>query len=481
MALHLLIVLLAFLTLVVGCASEQAKQAVSEKPRPGDEVFDFCTPPSIFRRDTPQVPDYDYPEILIRGDWRFEQYIQWSPDDSRILFNGPIPGHDQRDWPVDLHSVDPGGDWLHDIVNAPHKFSDQGGGRPMIYFDISPDGSRVTYSTCAYTEVEKEQVDYANWGGSRTYKVEADSLGVSDSEQKEGPRSWIYDYEIVVTDIDGKNVKRLTENILFDNFPTWSPDGTKVAFITKTKTWRGSNFTGRGWAGFTRDFTNHNLTIHALSTGRSKELALPPNHSVARFPLAWSPDGDRIAFVGWSYHSDAPVERVSVWTIRPDGTGLARITDAASGPAWSPDGERIAVAVPVDEGDVALYTFAADGSDPVLLSKNLSDPWRSRLAGPWMGNLSWSPDSSAILFKSLGYIAPLDGSPPTDFGLSEETMDSVWSPDGSRIAVRTRRDFTNTAWDAAEFTTLVYVMDRDSTNLRALVEGYSKKVVRLAE
>ena len=113
-----------------------------------------------------------------------------------------------------------------------------------------------------------------------------------------------------------------------------------------------------------------------------------------------------------------------VFTMASDGSELTRISDAASGPAWSPDGRRIAVVVPVGKAEfdrgstgprrrdvgVALYAFAADGSDPVLVSNSLREPWR-RPVDPWMGDLSWSPDGSQILLKNLAYRVPLDGSP----------------------------------------------------------------------
>lgn len=51
---------------------------------------------------------------------------------------------------------------------------------------------------------------------------------------------------------------------------------------------------------------------------------------------AWSPDGSRIAF-----------DRNEIWTIRPDGTGALRHTQASatqgqSSPTWSPDGAYLA-------------------------------------------------------------------------------------------------------------------------------------------
>ncbi|MFB6197812.1 MAG: prolyl oligopeptidase family serine peptidase, partial [Halobacteriaceae archaeon] len=69
----------------------------------------------------------------------------------------------------------------------------------------------------------------------------------------------------------------------------------------------------------------------------------------ARRPLqpAWSPNGDRIAFIA-QHETDPDATHVTnIYTIRPDGTGYRQVTNAdlrISTPRWSPDGSKIAVA-----------------------------------------------------------------------------------------------------------------------------------------
>lgn len=45
--------------------------------------------------------------------------------------------------------------------------------------------------------------------------------------------------------------------------------------------------------------------------------------------IGWSPDGRRIAFEGW--HGKAPDHHKSIWTIRPDGSGLRNVLDRPRG------------------------------------------------------------------------------------------------------------------------------------------------------
>lgn len=91
-------------------------------------------------------------------------------------------------------------------------------------------------------------------------------------------------------------------------------------------------------------------------------------------PVAWSPDGDRLAF--WRAAGLSDAEPAGLYTMDLEGwepsllfsTGLE---EAVLDLAWSPDGRRIAFVEvgPVIPGDLTgwtmptLYTIAADGTD----------------------------------------------------------------------------------------------------------------------
>jgi dipeptidyl aminopeptidase/acylaminoacyl peptidase len=113
----------------------------------------------------------------------------------------------------------------------------------------------------------------------------------------------------------------------------------------------------------------------------------------------FSPDGARIAYL-----AEGPHEQV--WVANADGTDAHQILpdDAlAKGMGkltWSPAGDRIAIENQ-QEGHVAIYTFAPDGSD-----------FTEVITGGF--NHSWSPDGSHIAFGLPGRdglsIADADGS-----------------------------------------------------------------------
>lgn len=126
----------------------------------------------------------------------------------------------------------------------------------------------------------------------------------------------------------------------------------------------------------------------------------------------FSPDGTQIAYLSES--GQAGLEHV--WVANPDGTDAHEIlTDEAlamgmSGLTWSPAGDRIAIENQ-QEGHVAIYTFAPDGSD-----------FTKVITGGF--NAHWSPDGSQIAYM-LPYGDPLAAGRPL----------AIADADGSNVRV----------------------------------------------
>ena len=138
----------------------------------------------------------------------------------------------------------------------------------------------------------------------------------------------------------------------------------------------------------------------------------------------FSPDGTQIAYLSES--GEAGIEHV--WVANADGTDAHEIlTDQALDMGmgkltWSPAGDRLAMENQ-QEGHVAIYTFAPDGSD---LAKVITGGF----------NHSWSPDGTQIAYGLPGRdglsIADADGSNRRTLGVGGP---GPWHPGGPAAPV----------------------------------------------
>jgi len=214
------------------------------------------------------------------------------------------------------------------------------------------------------------------------------------------------DGDIYVINADGTDATRVTTHPERDDYPTWSPDGSRIAFAS--------------W----RDASVPELYV---SNADGTNLVRLTNSPAEDTQPAWSPDGSTIAFMSWR---DGNAE---LYVMNADGTNPLRLTNGPaedSEPAWSPDGSKIVFTSDRD-GNREIYVMNADGTNAVRLTNNFahdSDP-------------AWSPDGSRIAFTSLRdrnaqvYVMNADGTNPVRLTNSvTEDTDPAWSPDGSRIA-----------------------------------------------
>jgi TolB protein len=165
--------------------------------------------------------------------------------------------------------------------------------------------------------------------------------------------------------VDGSGLRRLTPSNQYDIDPTWSPDGKTIAFTQPLYPPRPGS--GAIWL-IDADGSNE----RQLTTPRGEGDGQPD----------WSPDGHWIVF---SRATESG--REDIFVVRPDGTGLRRLTRHARGnyhPAWSPDNKRIVFASSRAHGPglLDIYVMNANGRRQLPLTKGTSynswPDWRAR-------------------------------------------------------------------------------------------------------
>ena len=152
---------------------------------------------------------------------------------------------------------------------------------------------------------------------------------------------------------DGSNRTRLTDSPGMDMQPDWSPDGSKIAFVS------------------IRSGTNEIYIMDADGSNQTRITAPTPPHDPQRSTYwaqretpVWSPDGSKIVFT-----SVRDGNQADIYVMDADGSNEVRITTnpgSDSNPTWSPDGSKIAFESDRDQ-ITAIYVMDADGSNETLL------------------------------------------------------------------------------------------------------------------
>jgi dipeptidyl aminopeptidase/acylaminoacyl peptidase len=311
------------------------------------------------------------------------------------------------------------------------------GGRPVTPEDlarirvvgepaISPDGHYVAVSV-SQADLEEDGYTAAIWlvptanDGGEPRQLTAGSkrdtspvwspdgsrlLFVSDRDTKAG-NLWI----IPATSGEARRVTDLENGV---STPVWAPDGRHVAFIsavTPEDNNPGSDaklirdvrykFDGKGFVGGKRD---HLFTVDVDSGATPEQVTDGPYDHRS---LAWAPSGRELAFAanrnpGWE------TERTSdIWTVVP-GAAPRRITDGAGQygrPSFSPDGRWLAYTgtddLELEAPDDDLWVVAASGGSP----RRLTEGYDRSIANGAIGDTAtfpahppaWTADGRSIL------------------------------------------------------------------------------------
>jgi len=155
--------------------------------------------------------------------------------------------------------------------------------------------------------------------------------------------------------IDGTGLTRLFGSRTREAMhPGLSPNGEALALWSARKTRRAKP------------------AIYAGSADASDLRRLTPPRLEACCP-DWAPDGSALVFHSHACDPDCP-RRAEIWMVRPDGSGLKRLTNTRRlhdvDPTWSPDGTSIAFERrSANSRRRSIYVMSASGGRPRLLER----------------------------------------------------------------------------------------------------------------
>jgi Tol biopolymer transport system component/DNA-binding winged helix-turn-helix (wHTH) protein len=299
--------------------------------------------------------------------------------------------------------------------------------------------------------------------GALSWSRDGRTLIFPDGKSANGPSS------IYALNLDTLQARQLTSPPRLwdgDYTPTFSPDGTRIAFVRSTE-------------GYVRD-------IYVMpSSGGEPRAVTRDQRQLSN--LAWSADGNDIIFSSdrggkfslWrvSFKGGNPerlqvggedafapavaskgnhlayAQRFAKWSIIQIDLGSQAtpkpVTKVLSGtqqdsaPQYSPDGSRIAFQS-WRSGSQEIWTCLSDGSQLQKLSN---------FSGPLTGSPSWSPDGQQIVFDSRAgghshiYVVPLNGGTPR--AVTEGSANDIvpsWSRDGKWLYFGSNRSGVWQIW-----------------------------------
>ena len=277
-------------------------------------------------------------------------------------------------------------------------------GKHLSFVATSNDGDSSQVFMLDMRGGERVQMTHID-GGVEGYEWSPDgkqlALIIRDQEPDTGPGPWVIDSlkfkedyvgylnrlraHLYVFDIDKKSLTQITSGDYEEYSPAWSPDGSRIAFVSNRTAEPDANSNSDIW--LVKPDTPHD---------EQELVRVTTNPSSDGSPI-WHPDGERIAYITTTTtRTDVPVSylqsKVAIIRVGDDEPVLLTtesLDRRAYNPHFSPDGSHIYVQLE-DDGQVHLVAVSvADGE--------LSRPIAGRVA---VGAAAVAPDGTVVAVVS---------------------------------------------------------------------------------
>lgn len=345
----------------------------------------------------------------------------------------------------------------------------------VFLLDVSPDGRRVLAKTTAGPGAEL--ADGPLWvipvSGGAPQRL-GDTMATDARWSPDGRRLGVLTGEgLYLADSDGGNLRRLVTKPGLNYGLTWSPDGTRLRFVSQFS-------------------TVFHPTLWETTADGARPQPLLPEWDREQGEGSWMPDGRYFVF-------RSPADS-TLWALREEGdafgtgntqpypltTGTIRFNAATADPTggvlyaiggvrrgellrWNTEAKEFEPFLPGLSAD--QLDFSRDGARITYVTYPEGDLWCSRADGSERLQLSFSPmrtylprfspDGEQIAFMGRMpgkewkiYIVPSTGGTPTELLPGEgPEADPNWSPDGTRIV------FAPFPWDVRDEETGIRIYD----------------------
>ncbi len=157
-----------------------------------------------------------------------------------------------------------------------------------------------------------------------------------------------YGSDIWISDLDGKNVKRITSTPAIERSPMLSPDGQTIAFTSN------------------RSGANAVYTV-SVEGGTPKRLTWHPSGATV---AGWTPDGKQILYASGRDYAPKPSNRL--WTISKEGGVPTMVSEqrGAKG-SFSPDASKVVIDV-ISRWETEFRNYRGGQNTPLVIL-NLAD------------------------------------------------------------------------------------------------------------